>query len=153
MNFNDRPMGFGSGDLNPARSSEERAKRSKRFINNNPNKNPESVAKRTKKLKGRPSPTKGKKYTEQQCQNISKGRTGIKISKERRQKLSQSRKQEYLDGTRILPTFRGGHHSQETKDRMSKEALEREKITCTNCGRIIDKGNYMRWHGNNCKTK
>jgi len=28
-----------------------------------------------------------------------------------------------------------------------------EKVTCQNCGLTTNKGNYSRWHGDNCKSK
>jgi len=151
MNFNDRPIGFGSGEYNPATNEEERARRSLRFKQNNPNNDPANIAKRAAKLKGRPSPTKGQSRTDQAKLNISEGRTGIRISDDGRKKLAASRRRQCANGERIIPSFKGGHHSDETKQQMSKIALNREKIKCPHCGALSDKGNYARWHGDKCK--
>ena len=31
------------------------------------------------------------------------------------------------------------------------ESMERGKTTCEHCGKITTKGNYRRWHGDNCR--
>lgn len=42
----------------------------------------------------------------------------------------------------------------EAKSKKHTEAnLRREKFTCQYCSKVVDVGNYNRWHGENCKSK
>ncbi len=50
------------------------------------------------------------------------------------------------------PMF-GVKHKEKSKEIMSEKAKNRIKITCEICNRIIDKSNYIRWHGEKCKSK
>ena len=65
MNFNNSPVGFASGDLNPAKTELERAKRSERLKLNNPGQNPNAIRARMEAIKSRPSPLKGTQKTEE----------------------------------------------------------------------------------------
>jgi len=65
----------------------------------------------------------------------------------------------------------GKHHTEETKKKMSEAQRNRtftehhknvsirnlekipKNVKCEYCGKICSKGNYVRWHGKNCKTK
>lgn len=153
MNFNNSPVGFAAGDLNPAKTEVERAKRSARLKANNPGQNPNAVRARLAKIKSRPSPTKGISRSEEDKQKISIGRTGIKISDEGRRKLAESRKRQYENGERIIPSFKGGKQTDDVKQLLSDLAKHREKKQCLHCGKFADPGNFNRWHGDNCKHR
>ena len=124
MNFNNQSCGFASGSLNPAHTEEEKKRRSIRFSGeNNPAKRPEVREKMSMAQKGKI----GRTYTmsEEGKKNISNGRTGIKYSEEGRKKLSESRKKQYLEGTRYIPTNKGKKHTPESKEKMRQAALKR----------------------------
>jgi hypothetical protein len=100
MNFNISPVGFSSGDLNPAKTEEERKKRSIRSKGDkNPAKRPEVREKMSLAQKGKSRPKW--KMSEEGKKNISKGRTGLKYSEEGKKKLSEARKRDYASGKRI----------------------------------------------------
>jgi len=48
-------------------------------------------------------------------------------------------------------THVGVSHSQETKDKLSKVALNRKRIKCEHCNKLATAGMFSRWHGDNCK--
>jgi hypothetical protein len=152
MNFNLSPVGFSSGNLNPAKSEEERKRRSLRSSGeNNPTKRPEVREKMSAAQKGKSRPKW--KMSEQGRKNISEARKNIKYSDEGRKKLSESRKKQYAEGKRKVPQYTGCKHSEESKKRMSEIALSRPILTCEHCGIKGKVGPFNRWHGNNCKKR
>lgn len=154
MNFNNSSVGFASGLLNPAHSKEERERRSIRASGeNNPMKNPEVAAKAATSQRGKIPVNKGVPMTPEQKRKVSEGRTGCKYSEEGKRKLSESRKKQYEEGSREVPSFAGFAHSEDTKEQMRKMALDRPKFNCPHCGKDADLGNFNRWHGDKCKMK
>lgn len=122
MNFNLSSCGFSSGHLNHNYSKENRKRNSERIKGEkNPmygkKHSPETLEKLRKASTGR-------KLSKESCDKLSKsvsnGRKGIKYSITGRQKLSESRKKQYKEGKRGIPTFEGKSHSQETKNKMSE---------------------------------
>jgi hypothetical protein len=100
MNFNLSPVGFSSGQLNPAHKQEEKERRSLRALGeNNPSKRPEVREKMSLAQKGKNRPKW--KMSEEGRKNISESRKGIKYSEEGKKKLSESRKRDYASGKRI----------------------------------------------------
>lgn len=113
-------------------------------------------------LKGRKAWNKNKKMTEEQTKNMHKQKSQEHIKKVALTKMGNK-------------NMKGKRHSQETKDKMrnaklgikhTKEHNENfsksrkgisitptKKLLCSNCNKIIDKRNYNRWHGDNCKHK
>ena len=155
MNFNNRPVGFASGELNPATSEKRRNESKKRFLENNPSKREDVKAKKSKIMKGRPAKgkrAKGYKMTDEHRNNISLSRIGIKYSEEGKRKLSESRKKQYLANERILPSAKGRKHTQEAKKLVSDSALSRAKLTCPHCNTEAKPHTFKRWHGQNCKS-
>lgn len=151
MNFNLSPVGFSSGDLNPAKSLEERKRRSMRSSGeNNPAKRPEVRKKMSESQKGISRP----KWTmsEQGRKNVSEGRKGIKYSEEGRKKLSESRKRQHAEGKRKLPDFTGKSHTDEYKQKMKEYYNSRPKILCEHCGKTVHPSVFGRWHGDKCKN-
>jgi hypothetical protein len=49
------------------------------------------------------------------------------------------------------PMF-GRKHSDETKLKISNRRHAATRIVCQ-CGTLVDKANYARWHGDNCKWR
>lgn len=47
----------------------------------------------------------------------------------------------------------GRHHTNESKEKMSKAMKNREKKICPHCGKTVDISNYARWHGKKCKRR
>jgi hypothetical protein len=120
MNFNLSPIGFSSGLLNPSKDKELVKRRAKKIMGeNNPAKRPEVRIKMSEsQKKGKNTHNKGKKLSEQARKNMSEARKGLKFSEEGKKKLSDSRKRQYELGERILPSFEGKKHSEETLEKM-----------------------------------
>jgi len=150
MNFNSNPIGFASGDLNPAKSIEERLKRSVRCKENNPSRLPGVGDKISSSLKGRPCAHKGKPMSEQGKKNCSEGAKERKISEEGRKKLSEARKRQFKDKT--FYDWTGETHSEETLDKMKNTALSRQRYECQHCKQMMTKQNLTRWHNDKCKS-
>lgn len=47
----------------------------------------------------------------------------------------------------------GLNHTDDSKNLMSEKAKNRERVCCNHCNKTMDKSNYVRWHGDNCKLK
>ena len=75
---------------------------------------------------------------------------GIARTSEEKQKISAAR----LRGSKNKDVWnKGGKHSEETKLKISYRAKMREKTSCIYCGNYFDPANYLRWHGEKCKSK
>jgi hypothetical protein len=48
------------------------------------------------------------------------------------------------------PMF-GKHHSKESREKMSNSQKNRTKIECPICKKLVDPGNFSKWHGEKCK--
>lgn len=153
MNYNNSSIGFGTGDYNPGRRSDLRESSRIRFMNDNPSKREEVKKKISDSLKGRSSPLKGKKLTEEARLKISESRRGIKYSDEGRAKLSEARKKNVEQGKVKVPSFDGLSHSEETIERMRHNALNRQSIECPHCKLSYKPHMFKRWHGDNCRMK
>lgn len=153
MNFNNKSVGFASGNLNH-------------------NTRPENKIKLRERVSGSLNPMFGKTHTEESKQKIrnsrlnkplsdnikekiskgvSKARTGLKISNDGRSKLSQSRKTQYKLGNLLLPSFKGLIHSENTRHKMKISALKKENIKCEHCGNSFKPHTFKRWHGEYCR--
>jgi aspartate carbamoyltransferase regulatory subunit len=44
-------------------------------------------------------------------------------------------------------------HTKESLEKMSISVKNRKKIKCEYCGKEMNKLNYIKWHGENCKLK
>lgn len=154
MNFNNNSVGFASGELNPARREIQKQKLKERLTKDNPSKRDEVRRKMSESHKGRENTgkrAKGYKMTEEERLKISQSRIGIKYSETGRKKLSDSRKKQYENGERILPSMKGKKQSEEAKKLVSISALNREKMNCIHCNGNFKPHTFKRWHGNNCK--
>lgn len=75
MNFNQNPVGFASGNLNPSRTPEARKRASERFAgDNNPQKRPEVRAKMSEQQKGKRTGKRGpiSERGRKTCQKLEK---------------------------------------------------------------------------------
>lgn len=160
MNFNNNPVGFASGNLNWARSPEAKLIKSKR--------------KKGLSLEAEHGTEKAKLIR----QKISDSRTGIKtnkpawnrgstptdITKSRISEsinnwmstLSESERKEKFGNPGEKNGFFNKTHSESTIAHLKeKQKLLRQnnRLTCPHCSKNIDKPNYTRYHGDNCKLK
>jgi len=135
----------------------------------------ESKKKLSESLKGK---NLGKKRTPEQRQAQSekqKGRAGTKHTVETKQKLkeinlgkklgpmSEKHKKSISDALKGIPKNRESVEKQRQKilgrvqtnqERTNYlKAMEEGKQTCLYCGKKTTKGNYIRWHGDNCKFR
>lgn len=155
MNFNERAVGFSSIN-NPAKTPEERARRSDRVSGpKNPmygkKHSPEAIAKIAERSKrynpARDDPAVKEKISQQLIgKNKGKVRT-----QELRDFFSRQRKEQYANGRQANRGFLGKHHSEEHKTYMSELAKNKPDVECEYCGKKMKKQQYVRWHGNNCK--
>lgn len=156
MNFNNNPVGFASGNLNPNSASSAKVRLRDRMMGDkNPAKKTDVRQKKSIAMKeyarNHPPVNKGKKASDEVCQKISEGRTGIKYSEEGKKKLSESRKKQYQNGERTIPSFEGKTHSAETKQKLRNRVFEIK--VCPHCGTQAKLGGYNLWHGDRCKLK
>lgn len=151
MNFNNNPIGFPSGELNIAHDANEKERRRKRMLEDNPAKREEVRAAMSASQKGRPSDKKGIKLSEEARKKISESRIGIKYSEEGKKKLSEARKRDFNEEKKAKLTFSGKEHSDETKQHLKEVASNRTKYACIHCGVLATKQNLTRWHNDNCK--
>jgi NUMOD3 motif len=165
----------GKGALPGNKLSEETKKKislSKKGKKKNPM-NEESKKKLSTSLKGK---NLGKKRTEEQKIKMSerlKGKQRNPLLEETKQKLRKHNLGKVLGPMdnehkrKISEALKGRERSKEHSKNLSKalkgrtpsaaereaylKAMEAGKTTCDHCGKTVTKGNYIRWHGNNCK--
>lgn len=95
---------------------------------------------------------KGIKKTEEHRQNLSKAK--LEFFKNETLEEKEQRKayiSEYMKAANIV-------RSEEYKAKMSeslkaKSAQIHKKVECPHCGKLMNKGNLKRWHGENCKQR
>lgn len=56
-----------------------------------------------------------------------------------------------ISKAKIGKTHAGVPHSQETKEKLSRIALNRKQIKCEHCNKLATAGMFSRWHGDKCK--
>lgn len=79
---------------------------------------------------GENNPFFGKTHSIETIEQIRKANLGKKDSDETRRKKSESKK----------------------GSKNSMYGVKKETKQCPHCSRIIDVANYVRWHGDNCKS-
>lgn len=134
MNFNSSSCGFSTGKLNPSNREDIKKKSSERFKKDNPTSRPEVRLKVSQALMGRPSPNKGKKMSEEMKAKLRKPKTK-KLSQEDRDKKAVISKRVYDEGNKENLTFRGHHHTDETKAKIAERFKNKPKHTCEYCGK------------------
>lgn len=96
----------------------------------------------SEKRKGKPSPMKGKTFSEQAKKNMSEGSKGKKHSEETKNKIRQ----------RMLTNnpFKGKKHSKESLIKIKENHPSKVKKICEHCKKEFDLPNYNRYHGEKC---
>jgi len=98
---------------------------------------------------------KNRVFSEEHKERIRQSKLGKKASEESKKKMSEARKgkprpQSWHD--KMKGKFVG-----DKNPRYGKQSLMKGKsfptIKCEHCGKEASKGNYNRWHGDNCKLK
>ena len=89
--------------------------------------------------KGRISPNKGKKLSTQWKQKIGNSVRGHICSQVKKDKISKANK--------------GKKRTEKQRKQLSERNKNSPKLLCLYCNRLIDKMNYKKWHGDNCKFK
>jgi hypothetical protein len=135
--------------------------------------NEESKKKLSESLRGK---NLGKKRTEEVKKKISeilKRRKRLPVSDETKQKIREHNLGKILGPMnenhkrKISQALKGRERTKDHSEKISKalkgrtpntgererylKAMEDGKSTCPHCGITANKGNYNRWHGNNCK--
>lgn len=90
--------------------------------------------------------TLGHVLTEEHKKNIGNGVRGAKNGNYGRNFTEEHRK-------RISESSKGRKHDEKSRKRMIEAAKNKERVTCPHCSRVLDKGNYVLWHGDKCKMK
>ena len=134
MNFNNYPIGFASGDLNPAKTEKEKIRKSMQTKENNSmfgkSHSADAKLKMSESRKGKPT--------------WNKGLRGIKTSNKGQPAWNKG----IHTGHK---SFTGKTHKEESIKMMKEKHANRERLTCPHCSKNIDKPNYTRYHGDKCK--
>ena len=98
---------------------------------------------------------KGREFSEQHKQNIAVGKTGLKASDETKKKMSdkrigKARPQSWHDK---MAEYRGNNPNPMQGKISPMRGKKFPTIACEHCSKEASKGNYLRWHGNNCRSK
>lgn len=118
---------------------------------------------------GENNPFYGQTHTEETKNKISESKTGSKYSDEFKKKCSKrmlgntiNNGRKHNDKTKQKHSENnsgegnhmfGKQHSEKTLNLISDRIKESKKIKikCEHCNKEVDKGNFNRWHGDNCK--
>lgn len=120
-------------NLGKTRSAEVRVQQSLRLIGKK--RSPHSAETKEKLRKFNLGKSVGP-MNEEQKRKISNSLKGRERSKEHRENLSKALK---------------GRTPSASERESYLKAMEAGKTTCPHCGKTTTKGNYRRWHGDNCK--
>ena len=141
MNFNDNPIGFSSGKLNPQYGRKTGLAGPENGMYGK--KHPNHVT-----LKGEAHHLYGKSLPKETREKISKAKQGIPASEETKKKLREMRAGKQPPAG---CSFAGRTHNEETIAKISEAAKKRPKKVCPHCGKIAAVNVYSRWHGERCK--
>ena len=98
---------------------------------------------------------KGREFSEQHKQKIAIGKTGLKASDETKKKMSdkrsgKARPQSWHDK---MAEYRENNPNPMQGKISPMRGKKFPTIACKHCGKEASKGNHLRWHGNNCRSK
>jgi len=98
---------------------------------------------------------KGREFSEQHKQNIAVGKTGLKANDETKKKMSdkrigKARPQSWHDK---MAEYRENNPNPMQGKISPMRGKKFPTIACEHCGKEASKGNHLRWHGNNCRSK
>lgn len=91
---------------------------------------------------------KGRVFTEEHKRNIA----SREITQEWRDNISKAGKGRKLSQENV-EKWKRIHNTPEMKQKYSELSKSRPYFTCPHCGKTANQGNYVRWHGDNCKKK
>lgn len=133
----------------------------------------ESKKKLSESLKGKNVGKIRLEEVKQKLSNFLRGKIRKPLSEETKQKIREHNLGKICGPMneehkrKIAEALKGRERSKEHSENLSKalkgrtpsaaeresylKAMEAGKTTCTHCGKITTKGNYRRWHGDNCK--
>jgi len=104
-------------------------------------------------VRGEDHPSYGIKWTNEMRKKASISHKGHIRSVESRKKQSEKTKGRKQSAEHIAKRIQPGKiHSTESKEKIRQAILNMPSHTCEHCGKITTKGNYKRWHSNNCKV-
>lgn len=94
----------------------------------------------------------GQKRSEEACKNISLSRLGKLKTESHKNSLKESwaKNKESRSG-KNHPGY-GKELDAERKEKIRQSVLSMPLHTCEHCGKTTTKGNYKRWHSDNCKV-
>jgi group I intron endonuclease len=97
----------------------------------------------------------GREFSEQHKQKIAEAKTGLKASVEAKQKMSETRAgkarpQSWHDK---MAEYRANNPNPMQGKVSPMRGKKFPTMQCEHCGKEASKGNYLRWHGANCKHK
>ena len=97
----------------------------------------------------------GREFSEKHKQKIAEGKIGLKASVETKQKMSdakigKARPQSWHDK---MAEYRANNLNPMQGKVSPMRGKKFPTIQCEHCGKVASKGNYLRWHGANCKHK
>jgi hypothetical protein len=91
--------------------------------------------------------------TKQKISDSLKGRSTGPMSQEQKEKISLALtgKQRTEEHSKKLSIALRGRTPETIERENYLKAMEAGKSECKHCGKVTTKGNYIRWHGDNCK--
>jgi group I intron endonuclease len=97
----------------------------------------------------------GRKFSEQHKQNIAISRIGLKATNETKKIMSEKRSgkarpQSWHDK---MAEYRENNPNPMQGKISPMRGKKFPTIACEHCSKEASKGNYLRWHGNNCRSK
>lgn len=97
----------------------------------------------------------GRIFSEDHKQKIREHRTGTKSSKEARQKMSESRrgKPRPVSFSEKMSVIMKGENNPMYGKPSPRKGISDPVIICEYCGKEANRGNYNRWHGDNCRNR
>lgn len=95
----------------------------------------------------------GREFSEEHKLNIAKAKIGTTASQETRDKMSKARSgvPRPASFSEKMSVAMLGENNPMYGKVSPRKGLKDPTILCPHCNRLISKGNYNRWHGENCK--
>ena len=98
---------------------------------------------------------KGRVFSEEHKQKIRERRIGTKASAETKQKMSEIRigKPRPTSFSEKMSVKMKGKNNPMHGKVSPRRGIKDPTTVCEHCGKEANKGNYLRWHGDNCRHK
>jgi hypothetical protein len=97
----------------------------------------------------------GRVFSDEHKQKIREHRTGSTASEETKAKMSATRrgKPRPASFSEKMAVIMKGENNPMYGKVSQRKGIRDPVIACEHCGKEVNKGNYRRWHGNNCRHK